>query len=71
MAGARVGLANRPPFQAIRIVSRPTAVQMTRAGREASGPNRPPVSQSGKPSFAVLRAMAPPKSVPETTAPNR
>ena len=48
-----------------------TAVTRARATTEASGPKAPPVSQVGAPARAVLTAIEPPRSPPETAAPNR
>lgn len=63
--------AKLPARHAIHNTVRPTARQISTPGSEASGPKAPPVSHSGNPERAVLRAMAGPMSVPETAAPNR
>ena len=57
--------------QASHRLAAPIAVQIIKAGSEASGPNAPPVSQLGRPPRAVLLAIASPKSPPETAAPKR
>jgi len=51
----------------------PTVRELTRsrANTEASGPKVPPVSLASAPSRAVLTAIEPPRSLPETVVPKR
>lgn len=64
-------VVQQPARAAIHITAPPTAVQRTKAGSEASGPNAPPVSHSGTPGTGVRLAMRALTTPPDTGAPNR
>jgi hypothetical protein len=66
-----LGRVKRSAFRAVERAGRVTVVTRSGARTEASGLKVPPVSHAGVLGWAVLTAIEPPTSLPETVAPMR